>query len=122
MKARCLLTLLISLLVIASIAQKKPDAVTPANIIITLENLLPVKDSSFRDAVAKWCVEQLKETDCKKIKAHLSADIFLGKVKDGCVFTDRTIKINHKKTSNTLIPIVSKLDYSDPLTRITFFN
>ena len=114
MKLKIFLSFLICLLIFNANAQDKNSPVTAANIIITPENPLPVKDSALRDAVAKWCIDQLKEKDYQKIKAHPSSDIFPGKVKDDYSFINKTIKIDHKKIDNSLIPIVSKLDYSSP--------
>lgn len=114
MKLKFLLSISICLLIFNANAQDKNTITTPANIIITPENPLSVKDSSLRDAVAKWCIEQLKENDYKKIKAHPSSDIFPGKLKEGYAFSNKTIRIDHKKISDALIPIVSKLDYSSP--------
>lgn len=114
MKLKWLLSVVIFLTIADANAQDKNISVTPANIIITPENPLPVKDSALREAVCKWSEEQLKSKDYKKIKAHPSSDIFPGKVKDGYEFASRTIKINHKKISNSLLPIVSRLDYSSP--------
>ena len=76
MKVKCFLTFLILLLVINANAQDKNNPITPQNIIITPENTLPLKDSTLRDQVAKWCIEQLQSDDYKKIKAHPSSDIF----------------------------------------------
>jgi hypothetical protein len=114
MKLKCLLTFSILLLFINADSQSKNNMVTPQNIIITPENPLPVKDSTLRDAVAKWCIEKLKSDDYKKIKAHPSAVYFPGKVKAGFEFINKTVIIHHKKISDSLIPIVSKLDYSNP--------
>ncbi|HEY5464742.1 MAG TPA: M60 family metallopeptidase [Hanamia sp.] len=120
MKLKCLLSFLILASFFTVNAQNQNNQVTPANIIITPQNPLPVKDSALRDAVVKWSEEQLKSTDYKKIKAHPSSDIFPGKVKDGYEFIGRTIKIDHKKISDSLLPIVSKLDYSDPWTNTMY--
>ena len=93
-------------------AQDKKDTISPATIIITPENPLPVKDSLFREQVSTWSVQQLKSKDYKKIKAHPSSDFFPGKVKEGYVFINRSINIDHKKIKDSLLPIVSKLGYS----------
>lgn len=95
-------------------AQKKNQTITPENIIISPENPLPVKDSALRSEVAKWCIQQLREKDYRKIEAQPSSDYFPGKVKEGYQFINKTVKVEHKKISNALIPIVSKLDYSSP--------
>ena len=85
MKKIWFLSLTIFLSISNANAQYKTVAVTPAqvninpaNVIITPENPLSVKDSALRDEVAKWCIEQLRSKDYKKIKAHPSADIFPG--------------------------------------------
>jgi hypothetical protein len=120
MKKKLLLSLSTCFLIFNLNAQNKNNSVTatniitPVNIIITPENPLSVKDTTLREEVAKWCVAQLREKDYKKIKAHPSSDFFPGKVKDGYTFSSRTIKINHKKISDSLVPIVSKLNYSSP--------
>jgi hypothetical protein len=59
-------------------------------------------------------MQQLREKDYRKIKAHPSAGIFPGKVKDGYAFINKTIDIHHKKISDSLVPIVSRLNYSSP--------
>ena len=114
MKLKFLLFCSICLLILRANGQDKSISVTPENIIITPENPLAVKDTALRESVANWCIKQLKESDYKKIKAHPSSDFFPGKVKDGYEFTGRTIKISHQKISSSLIPVVSKLDYSSP--------
>lgn len=114
MKLKFLLFCSICLLILRANGQDKSISVTPENIIITPENPLAVKDTALRESVANWCIKQLKESDYKKIKAHPSSDFFPGKVKDGYEFTGRTIKISHQKISASLIPVVSKLDYSSP--------
>ena len=120
MKKQWLATLLICTATINVHAQDKKDVVTPATIIITPEKPLSVKDTSLRNRVAAWCEEQLKMEDYRKIKNQPSADIFPGKVKDGYVFTDKVVKIKHNKISDTLVPIVSKLDYSDQWANIMY--
>jgi hypothetical protein len=114
MKKNSLLSLSIFFLILNVNAQNKKNSIAPASIIITPENPLSVKDTTLRDAVANWCVQQLKEEDYKKIKAQPSSNFFPGKVKDGYAFTSKTIKIHHKKICDPLIPIVSRLDYSSP--------
>lgn len=114
MEKKFIVTFFFCLGIFVAGAQDKKEAITPANIIITPENPLPVKDSSLRAKLAKWCIEQLRSDDYKKIKAHPSSEIFPGKVKDGYTFINRTVKINHKKISDNLLPIVSKLNYSSP--------
>ena len=105
---------ILSFAAILLFANAEAQTLTPENIVITPEKPLSVKDTALRQEVAKWCEAQLKEKNYKKIKAHPSAVIFPGKVKDGYSFTGRTIKVNHKKIGDSLIPIVSKLDYSSP--------
>jgi len=113
-KKKLLVAVSICFLVFNLNAQNKNYAVTAANIIITPESPLAVKDTTLRKEVTTWCVAQLKEQNYKKIKAHPSAEFFPGKVKEGYTFIGRSIKINHKKIGDSLIPIVSKLDYSSP--------
>lgn len=113
MKLKCLFSFAV-LLFFAHAEGQKNGSVTPVNVIITPEKPLSVKDTTLRKEVAKWCMQQLREKDYRKIKAHPSADIFPGKVKDGYAFITKTIDIQHKKISDSLIPIVSKLDYSSP--------
>lgn len=120
MKKKSLLSLSICFLIFNLNAQNKNNSVTttniitPANLIITPESPLSVKDTLLRKEVAKWCVQQLRENDYKKVKAHPSSDYFPGKVKEGYSFIGKTIKINHKKIATSLVPIVSKLNYSGP--------
>ncbi len=95
-------------------AQSDGGAMTPETIVITPENPLLVKDSLLRDAVSAWSEEQFKSEDYKRIKAHPSAGVFPGKVKDGYAFTNRAINIKHQKINETLVPVVSKLNYSSP--------
>ena len=112
MKLKFFLSFLICLFILNANAQVKNIPVTAANIIITPEEPLPVKDSALRKAVVKWCEEQLKNKDYKEIKAQPSSIFFPGKVKDGYQFVNRTIPFSHKKIREALLPIVSKLDYS----------
>jgi hypothetical protein len=107
------IALLLCVIFIKANAQDK-NSVAPANIIITPEKPLSVKDTALRNEVAKWCMQQLREKDYRKIKAHPSAGIFPGKVKDGYVFINKTIDIHHKKISDSLVPIVLRLNYSSP--------
>lgn len=120
MKLKFFLSFSICLLIFNANAQDKNISLTAANIIITPENPLSVKDSALRDAVVKWSIDELKEKNYKKIKAHPSSDIFPGKVKDGYVFINKTVELDHKKISDALLPIVSKLDYSDPWTNTMY--
>src|SRR6202012_936347 len=117
---KLLAMILFSAMTINVYAQDKKDIVTPANVIINPQKTLSAKDTVFRKQVADWCDAQLKSEDYRKIKAHPSADFFPGKVKDGYVFTDRTIKIKHQKISDGLVPIASKLDYSDQWANIMY--
>lgn len=94
-------------------AQEK-TAVTPENIIISPENTLSVKDTALRKEVAAWCINQMREKDYKKIKAQPSSAFFPGKVKDGYVYINKKIAVDHKKIADSLIPIVSRLNYSSP--------
>jgi hypothetical protein len=103
-----------------STAQQKKDILSPATIIITPEKPLSKKDTTFRDAVAKWCEMELQQKDYKKVKAHPSSAIFPGDVKEGYEFINRTINIDHKKIIASLQPVVAKLDYSDPLTNTLY--
>lgn len=114
MKPQWLFSVCMILLIGKANAQDKTPSITPANIIITPQNPLSVKDTAMRKEVSRWCIDQLKSTDYKKIKAHPSSDYFPGKVKEGYVFIDRKINVEHKKISDNLVPVVSRLDYSSP--------
>ena len=66
MKLKLLLSLSICFLILNLHAQNKNNSVTatniitPADIIITPENPLSVKDTAMREEVAKWCIAQLR--------------------------------------------------------------
>jgi len=120
MKKQWLIAILMSAATVNVYAQDKNAVITPANVIIRPEKPLSAKDTVFRKQVAAWCDAQLKSEDYKKIKAHPSADNFPGKVKDGYTFISRTVNIRHQKISDALVPIASKLDYSDQWANIMY--
>jgi len=98
MKPKFILSFFICLLIFKANAQDKNILVTAENIIITPQNPLSVKDTALRESVAQWCVQQLKESDYKKIKAQPSSDFFPGKVKDGYEFTTGLLKLHIKRS------------------------
>ncbi len=95
----------------ATYAQSGPS---PENILITPEKPLSVKETEFRKQVFEWSSKQLQLTDYKQIKAHPSAEVFPGKVKEGAKMITRTVKISHTRINDALVPIVSRLQYSQP--------
>lgn len=95
-------------------AQSQNNTVTPATVIITPEHPLRTSDSILRKEVSQWSEAQLKNDDYKKIKAHPSAAIFPGKVKEGYTFSNSTVPVKHLKISDALVPVVSRLNYSSP--------
>jgi Peptidase M60, enhancin and enhancin-like/N-terminal domain of M60-like peptidases len=84
----------------------------PSTIVIGPLQTLSKGDTVFRKDISNWSEKTLKSKDYATIKAHPSAAIFPGKVKDGYQFVNRKINIEHQKISESLVPIVSKLDYS----------
>ena len=120
MKLKLLLSLSICLFVLNASGQDKNIYETAAQLVITPENPLPVKDSALRDALVKWSANQLNEKDYRKVKAHPSSAIFPGKVKEGYALSNKIINIDHKKINDALIPIVSKLNYSAPWTNTMY--
>ncbi len=105
---------LCSSLALGHLAAQSSGETTPANIVITPEDPLPVKAPALREAVVKWSVKQLKSEDYTSISAHPSSTHFPGKVQDGYVFVRKTIDIRHTQISDSLRPIVSRLNYSSP--------
>ncbi len=95
-------------------AQLAEPAKDPATVIISPQNPLSKNDTTFRKAISNWCIAELDKTDYRTVKASPSAAIFPGEVKAGYRFTEKTVTIRHQTISETLVPIVSKLDYSGP--------
>ena len=87
---------------------------TPATIVITPQSTLKIKDSVLRKQVIDWSVLQFKDNNYKHIKAHPSSDYFPGKVGAGAQLISKTIHLKHQQISAALVPVVSKLDYSEP--------
>jgi len=94
--------------------QTGKDEITPENVLIRPEAPLSAKDTSLRKAISDWSNQQLKSTDYKKIKAHPSASVFPGAMKTGYQFVNQPVHIRHKKIPDTLVAIVSRLNYSNP--------
>ncbi len=87
---------------------------TPANILITPENRLSVKDKEMREAVRDWSKEHLASADYARIPEHPSAAIFPGTVDKRATRVTQTVSIAHNKISDALVPVVSKLNFSQP--------
>lgn len=102
------------LLILNAGAQTQSPAATPETVLITPENPLPAGDTAFRREISHWSEEQLKTKNYKKIKAHPSAAVFPGRLKEGYRFENRTVTVQHQKISAALVPVVSKLNYSSP--------
>lgn len=102
------LTYAILLLAMASYAQEAEQ------IVISPAQPLSSKNTDLRKQVFEWSKAQLNSNDYKKIKAHPSAEIFPGKIKEGAVAETRTVHISHNKISDALVPVVSRLNYSQP--------
>lgn len=121
MKRNLLFTVLICATVyLPALAQHKNETPDPANLVITPEHPLRVEDSAMRDAVVKWSLKQLNNKNYKQIKAQPSSSYFPGKVKEGYSLISKTIEIDHKKIRDSLVPIVSRLRYSDPWSKIMY--
>lgn len=90
------------------------QSLSPATVLISPENRLPAKDTAFRREIAQWSKAQLESTDYAKIKAHPSAAVFPGAIGEGAARVTRSVNIQHQQISEALVPVVSRLNYSQP--------
>ncbi len=97
-----------------AIAQSTEGIKDPSTLVISPQHTLSKNDSVFRKAISDWCIAELGKTDYQSVKASPSAAIFPGEVKPGFAFVEKQVTVTHKKISDKLVPIVSKLDYSGP--------
>ncbi len=113
MKKILLLALIITL-VSRSEAQNNISDSDPATIIISPQKPLAAGETELRKAIINWSNTELTSSDYKSIKAHPSSAFFPGKVKDGYVFKNATIHIQHKQIPDSSISLVSRMKYSGP--------
>ncbi|MRG44925.1 hypothetical protein GFS24_07360 [Chitinophaga sp. SYP-B3965] len=103
-------TITYAMLLIAMLSHAQ-DAAT---VVISPAQPLSAKNTDLRKQVFEWSKAQLSSDDYKHIKAHPSADIFPGKVKEGAAAVTRTVRFTHDQISEALVPVVSRLNYSQP--------
>ncbi|SIN72143.1 M60 family metallopeptidase [Chitinophaga niabensis] len=103
-------TLTSAMMVIAMLSHAQ-DAAT---VVISPDQPLSAKNTDLRKQVYEWSKAQLNSDDYKTVKAHPSAAVFPGKIKEGATPVTKTVHITHNKISDTLVPVVSRVNYAQP--------
>jgi len=86
----------------------------PSQIVISPLNPLSAKEVELRKSISEWSNKELSNTNYKQIRAHPSSVNFPGTAKTGYIFKNAKVHIKHEKIQDSLVGIVSKMQYSGP--------